>query len=118
MREVRCEVPIELRMDLDRFYGDILGLPRWPARAQFPGACGYGLPRRGLLLQYSHGSLRIDPAVRRLTLLVESLDRIERLLSEHAIAFERLHGFFAADDVLHVADPAGQRVEIRAQRLL
>lgn len=118
MREVRCDVPFELQMDLDRFYGDILGLPRWPARAQLPGGCGYGLARRGLLLEYAHAGSRIDPAVRRLTLLVESLDRIERLLTKHSIPFERLRGFFAADDVLWVDDPAGQKVEIRAQRLL
>jgi hypothetical protein len=118
VREVRCPVPYELQMDLDRFYGDILGLPRWPARAQLPGGCGYGLARRGLLLEYSHAAGRIDPSVRRLTLLVESLARVERLLTEHAIPYQRLHGFFAADDVLWVADPAGQKVEIRAQRLL
>lgn len=118
VREVRCDVPFELQLELDRFYGDILGLPRWPARAQLPGGCGYGHARRGLLLRYSHAGMRIDPAVRRLTLLVESLERVKRLLTEHSIAFERLHGFFSSDDVLWVADPAAQRVEIRAQRLL
>ena len=118
VREIRCDVPYELQMDLDRFYGDILGLPRWPARAQLPGSCGYGLARRGLLLRSAHAIPSADPALRRLTLLVESLDRIERLLIEHSIAYERLHGFFTADDVLWVSDPAGQRVEIRAQRLL
>ena len=118
VREIRCDVPYELQLDLDRFYGDILGLARWPGRAQLPGGCGYGPARRGLLLEYSHSAMRVEPTLRRLTLLVESLERVERLLTEHSIAYERLHGFFASDDVLWVADPAGQRVEIRAQRLL
>src|SRR6185503_3528009 len=90
VREVRCDVPFELQFELDRFYGDILGLPRWPLREQLPGGCGYGHARRGLLLCYSHTATKIDPASRRLTLLVESLDRIERLLNEHSISFERL----------------------------
>jgi hypothetical protein len=118
VREVRCDVPYELQIDLDRFYGDILGLPRWPTRDQLPGGCGYGHARRGLMLCYSHATSTIDPAIRRLTLVVESLDRIERLLMDHSIPFERLHGFFAADDVLSVADPAGYRMNIRSQRLL
>ena len=113
--ELRVEVPLERRAELEHFYGELLGLVPWPAEYQIPGGVGFGDPRRGLYLQYRHDPL-VDLMRRRFTLVVMSLDVLAKRLAEHSWPFQRYRGLGFTDQWLLVSDPVGHLIEVRSSQ--
>lgn len=114
VREARLDVPESARAAVLRFYCDVFALPRWPEPRQLPGGLGLGSPRKGLWLRWRH-DFQPDPARRRLTLRVQSLDLTARQLRARGWEPRWRAGLQALDRVLLVNDPAGHLIEIRAQ---
>jgi hypothetical protein len=115
VREVRLGVLAHATNEGLHFYVDVIGLQPWRTPRVVPGAFGVGNPRRGLLLQVRHDP-EVDEVRRRLTLVVASLDELERRLVEIAWPFERVRGIVGSDDRIDLNDPAGHRIEIRQSR--
>lgn len=59
------------------------------------------------------GTPRIDPAARRLTIMVPSLDAVIEELDEVRYDYRRLRGLGFTDVRLDLLDPAGNRLHIR-----
>ena len=112
VREVRVESAPERQAESLRFYGDVLGLTRWPARLEPPGCVGFGPVRRGLVLEMRHDPA-VDPNKRRLSLTVASLDLFARQLELAGATFERTIGFWPSESAIVVSDPVGHRIEVR-----
>lgn len=117
VREVRLGVPAHATAESLRFYMDVIGLRPWREPRSVPGAFGVGNPRRGLLLQVRHDP-EVDDVRRRMTLVVASLDELEKRLDEIEWPFERMRGFGYSDRRIVVNDPAGHRIEIRQSQAL
>jgi len=110
-------VPRERLGDVVRFYADLLGLPIWPMGRQIPGGAGLGDPVAGLYLQFRHDP-EIDPVRRRFTLVVDSLDALEKRLQEVEKRYRRYRGFGWTDQYILLHDPAGHLVEVRQMQAL
>lgn len=117
VREVRVDVPRERLEDLLRFHADLLGLTAWHKRWQIPGGAGLGSPIAGLYLQFRHDP-EVDPVRRRYTLVVDSLDHLEKRLQELEWRYRRYRGFGWTDQHILLRDPAGHLIEIRQSQTI
>ena len=117
VREVRVGVPRERVNNLVVFYTELLGLLLWPARWQIPGGVGLGSPIAGLYLQFRHDPV-VDPVRRRFTLVVESLDELEKRLLELEYRYRRYQGFGWTDQYMLLHDPVGHLIEIRQTKTI
>lgn len=115
IREVRIGIGIERQAEVLDFYCEVLGLALWSRRQQVPGGVGLGDVQRGVLLQYRHDP-PVDPLRRRLTVIVASLREVCRRLREREWSFTTQRGFGVSDEVVHVSDPVGHRLELRELR--
>lgn len=115
--EVRLGMPAHAVGPTIRFYTEWLGLRPWADPRIVPGCYGLGHYRRGLLLEMRHDP-EVDEVRRRMTLVVASLETIERRLAEAQWPFEHIQGIGPSDDRLVLQDPAGHRIEVRQSRPL
>lgn len=113
--EVRAEMARERTEEFARFYVELLGLSRWPEVAQIPGGWGVGPLRRGLFFHHRHDPI-VDPVRRRVSLVTVRLEDVEARLAAAGWPYERQRGVFSTEDCLIVADPCGNRVEVRQTR--
>ena len=117
IHEVRLQIPSERVDEVVRFYGELMDLAPWPSDLQIPGGLGLGDPQCGLYLQYRHDP-RVEPMRRRFTLVVPSLDELEKRLSEQPWPFARYRGLGLTDEWIFVTDPIGHLIELRQLRSL
>lgn len=115
VRELRIDIPHDLRERVRMFYVQLIGLPEWPPARQIPGGWCAGRPRRGVYFVYRH-DVRADPLRRRMTIDVPCLDSVELRLREAAYPHLRERGLGLSDQRILVNDPAGYLVEVRELR--
>lgn len=109
---IHVDVPGGAADVMQRFYGDLLGLPLLDRRDAPDVELTFGANRLQMRLV-----LRERPAVnanrRRLTLEVASLDEVAKLLRESRIEFHRYRGIWFTESRLLLHDPAGHLIELR-----
>lgn len=98
-----------LRGPLARFYGEILGLRDANEGNPASSALRFVCERMSLLFEFAETPRTPSGHV---TLLVNSIDVAESRLTEHAVEFERLHGFSVTDQRIELYDPARHPVTL------
>ncbi len=110
---VSLEIPLERRSAIEEFYIKLLGFAPWPSRMRIPGGWGVSDGRNGIHFPYRHDPT-VDARRRRLSLTVVSLEELTERLAERGIPYRLFRGLLTAHRVVHVHDPAGHLLEIRA----
>jgi hypothetical protein len=111
--DVRIRATTGLRLDLDRFYRDILGF----AAVDDPEAWIYQADNFQLIVEGVEGLVERED-YRPVTAIVSSLAAIVDRLREREIEFEYLRGLDLGQVSVRVLDPSGNGVEVSEERRL
>ncbi len=114
--DVRLESPPSCEERLRLFYRDLIGL-REPGGASSASQLAFEAHGRRVVIHLSHEAMA-SPMRRRLLIQVDSLGRMWERLTARSIECWEYPGMGIGDRRLVVLDPAGNRIELKEERLI